>query len=119
MAALVFLVSAVMVGCSERNAAEGRPTEPQAREAYFDTPLIRGEVARRIPLGITRRELIRELTRAAAIEVVDGNGLRCGVYPLSGTEGRDAYGSPVAAEVWFCFAENGRLQRKRWFSRHA
>ena len=119
VAGLVLLLASGSVGCSDLTRREGRPSEPEAREAYFDTPLIQSSVARRVPLGITARELTKELTRPAAIEVVDGTGSRCRVYPLSGTEGRDAYGSPVAAEVWFCFGPDDRLRRKRWFPRHA
>jgi len=114
--AAVLLLSLVAAGCSKTTGAEGRPSEAETREAYFDTPLIFSGVADRIRLGITRRALARELTESA-IEVEDGSGRRCRVYPLNGTEGRDEYGSPVAAEMWFCFGRNGRLERKRRFPR--
>jgi hypothetical protein len=112
----VLLLLFAAVGCSEQSGSQRRPSEAETREAYFDTPLIFGQVATRISLGITRRELAKELT-SSAIEVEDGSGRRCRVYPLHGTEGRDEYGSPVAAEVWFCFGKNGRLERKRRFPR--
>jgi hypothetical protein len=116
VAAAVVLLLLVSAGCSNRPGSEARPTEAETREAYFDTPLIFNAVASRIPLGITRRALARELTESA-IEVEDGSGRHCRVYPLNGTQGRDEYGSPVAAEVWFCFGSNGRLERTRRFPR--
>lgn len=116
-AAAVLLLSFVAVGCAERPSSQTRPSEAETREAYFDTPLIFSRAANRIPLGITRAELARELTAPAAIEVEDRAGLRCRVYPINGTEGRDEYGSPMAAEVWFCFGSDGRLERKRRFPR--
>jgi hypothetical protein len=119
IAAFALLTVVAAAGCTNYTPSEGRPSEPEAREAYFDTPLIPVAKARGIRLGITRGELTKELILPAAIEVVDGTGLDCRVYPLSGTEARDGYGSPVAAEVWFCFGRDGRLARKRWYPRHA
>ncbi len=105
----------VAAGCSNEARTERPPTEAETREAYFDTPLIFRDAARQVRRGITREELTKELGAPAAIEVLDRSRLRCQVYPLSGTEARDSYGSPVAAEAWFCFSRDGRLSRKRWF----
>lgn len=109
------LLAFLAAGCSNETQTERRPTEAETREAYFDTPLIYRDAARRVRRGITGAELTKELTAPAEIELVDHSGLPCRVYPLNGTEARDSYGSPVAAEVWFCFDADGRLAHKRWF----
>ncbi len=113
------LLAFVVAGCSSEARTERLPTEAETREAYFDTPLIYSSAARQVRRGITREELTKELTASTAIEILDRSGLRCRVYPLNGTEARDSYGSPVAAEVWFCFGPDARLARKRWFSANA
>lgn len=115
-----FAVAAGLVaaasGCGATHGPEPRPTEAQTREAYFDTPLIRRDAAQAIPLGVTRAGLRDALGGVSAIELVDARGRDCVVFPLGGTESRDRFGSPVAAEVWFCFGADGRLVQKRWYS---
>lgn len=113
LALTALLLAMVACGCSARDESTQTPTEAQVREAYFDTPLIPPEAAREVGLGITKRALTERLGTASVLEFTDDAGADCVVYPVGGTEARDSYGSPIAAEVWFCFGPEGRLVAKR------
>jgi hypothetical protein len=115
----LLLASAVLAGCGAKLAPppipKERPTEEQTRDAYFDTPVIVDDAAKRARPGITRGMLSRLMGGRAAIEYPRGRR-RCVVYPINGTQRWDRYGTPEAAEWEFCFNDRGRLVAKRRLS---
>ncbi|MGZ4393006.1 MAG: hypothetical protein ACXVRK_12955 [Gaiellaceae bacterium] len=109
-------LAVAMTGCSSRSPSvsahhAGPPTEPEARDAYFNTPLIVDDAARELPLGMTEAAIVAKFEGASAIQYRRG-GRRCVIYPIADTERWDAFGSPAASEWEFCFS-GARLAAKR------
>lgn len=108
---------AAAAGCgaatpSIRSHHPGRPTEGEARDAYFNTPLIIDAAVRALPLGTPQRAIFKRF-EVPAIRYERGGRL-CGIYPIEQTERWDAFGSPETSEWELCFAHS-RLVSKRRF----
>jgi hypothetical protein len=110
----VAALSLVLVtGCAGRvDATSPRavPTELHTREAYLDTPVITDDQGRSVEPRLTRREVEARLGRSRV--VFRHAGRTCVLYPIIGTQRRDAFGSPVADEWELCFDASGRLAEK-------
>jgi hypothetical protein len=99
----------------DREALREEPDERLTREAYLDTPLIEDARAREIERGASRAEVFERLGRS---RVGYPRGLStCFLYPIRGTERRDAFGSPAADEWEFCFGAADELVVRRRISR--
>jgi hypothetical protein len=108
-------LAAATTGCgaatpSIRSHHPGPPTEGEARDAYFNTPLVIDAVVRELPLGTPQRAIYRRF-EVPAIRY-ERNGRLCGIYPIEKTERWDAFGSPEASEWELCFSR-ARLVSKR------
>lgn len=106
---------AAAAGCagtpSIRNHHPGAPTEGEARDAYFNTPLIIDAAVRELPLGTTKRSIYKRFERPAIR--YERDGLLCVIYPIEQTERWDAFGSPVASEWELCFAHSRLVSKHR------
>jgi hypothetical protein len=119
------LIVAVALACVVARGASAEPvpiSDSDLVVAYFGAPLITHGRARAVPLGITQRQLFRRLHGRSVNHLgTHRNALAwkvCIVYPLKGTgvKYRDGF---VSADEWeFCFAFNGRLQRKFFTRAH-
>jgi hypothetical protein len=114
MVALALVCTAA--GCSGReppisNHHPGAPSEGEARDAYFNTPVVEDAAVREFGPGTTLRHIVDEFEGAPAIHY-RRHGHACVIYPVAGTERWDRYGSPVTSEWELCFA-NGKLVSKR------
>lgn len=87
-----------------------KPDETLTREAYLDTPVIAEEQGREIALRTPREEVFRRL--GASRIAYPRLGLGCVLYPISGTERRDEFGSPAADEWEFCFDDSDRVRTR-------
>ena len=84
------------------------------REAYLDTPLIDDGQARAIERSTSRAEVFERLGRSHV--GYPRGASTCFLYPIRGTERRDAYGSPAADEWEFCFGAADQLVVRRRIS---
>jgi hypothetical protein len=105
-------------GCTGRepplsNHHPGAPSEGEARDAYFNTPLVEDAAVREFRPGTTLRHIVNEFEGASAVHY-PRNGHPCVIYPVADTERWDRFGSPVASEWELCFAD-GKLVSKRRF----
>jgi hypothetical protein len=105
-------------GCTGRepplsNHHPGAPSEGEARDAYFNTPVVEDAAVREFQRGTTLQHIVKEFEGASAVHY-RRNGRRCVIYPVAGTERWDSFGSPAASEWELCFT-NGRLVSKRRF----
>jgi hypothetical protein len=105
-------------GCSGRepplsNHHPGPPTEGEARDAYFNTPLVVDAAVRELRLGTTESQIVKEFEGEPAITYRRA-GRKWVIYPIADTERWDRFGSPVASEWELCFAA-GKLASKRRF----
>jgi hypothetical protein len=114
---LLMLVLATLLtsACSTTRSAEyphhaGRPSEGEARDAYFNTPVIVDEAGRELPIGMRLSAVTARFQGSAAV-TYRNHGLACFVYPIAKTERWDKYGSPTASEWDLCF-KHGRLEKK-------
>lgn len=102
----------LLAGCGvpSRDALRTKPDEMLTREAYLDTPVIADDQGRGIALRMTRDEVFRRLgpSRVAYPRL----SLSCVLYPISGTERRDDFGSPAADEWEFCFDDSDRVRTR-------
>ena len=105
-------VVVLLTGCGvpSRDALRTKPDESLTREAYLDTPVIVDDQGREIELRTTRDEVVRLLGRSRI--AYPRLGLSCVLYPISGTERRDEFGSPAADEWEFCFDESDRVRTR-------
>jgi hypothetical protein len=102
----------LLAGCGGQIGAanEPVPNELHTREAYLDTPLITDDSANAIPLRTTRAAVAGRIGRSHV--GYRRAGRECRLYPIAGTQRRDAFGSPLADEWEFCFDAAGRLAVK-------
>lgn len=106
-----------LVGCGSLKPTQsgGRghhPSEVETREAYFQTPVIVSDSAKKIRRGMSRHRVAMILEGGASVEYGRGSD-HCVVYPINGTQRWDAHGSPEADEWEFCFGRNGKLRTKQ------
>lgn len=92
----------------------GVPTEIEARDAYFNTPLVSDDAVREMKLGTTYAAVVRLFQGASAVQYTRA-GRRCVIYPIIGTEAWDRFGSPIASEWELCFSRD-RLAGKRRYA---
>lgn len=101
---------------ADRSDGRGRPTEAETREAYLNTPLVSAAKARSITVGTSRAEATEALGAPSSFTYRRGRRspyVECAVYPIAGTQVRDAFGGIEADEWELCFGTAGRLTSKR------
>jgi hypothetical protein len=111
--ALVLLTSA----CGEAGSTRyphhpGLPTEGEARDAYFNTPLIVDDQGRALQRGMSDHAIFAQFEGRPAISYRSGR-LTCFIYPIADTERWDRYGSPVASEWDLCFRAGKLIEKHR------
>ena len=110
---LSLLLVALASGCAgqvDATSSDTIPNELHTREAYLDTPVVTDDQARAVAPRSTRAEAEARLGRSHV--GYRRGGRACTLYPIIGTQRRDAFGSPFADEWELCFDAAGRLAAK-------